>query len=657
MASKKTEILLRVILFLEIATLCYFNFFHMQDILDCDLAKLMRHTIEMAHCRSLFVPEWNYLTTGEMDCASLLAIPFYVLTGNIYLSFAISNLLNIAMWIGILHVLCNLAELDRIHQLLFFMFLFTVYDIGMLEYANMLFIGGGQYVYKALLPLLFVTLLYLPDHPHKKRTTGILCFLFFSLLLISGISSGIYVFICGIFPAMICFIILCLGTDSCKIRLQQLVFCIVTIFTTLLGTWICKAKDINPNSSSMTLRPFDHAFYGFEETVNSLIVLFHGRNGSGIELVGYEGVAILLNWLIVSILGYGALRALYYMLHRRIFKPEGDPVVAEQIEFTLAGIFIGNFLILYLTMDTPRYHLIGAIPLMICAVMEYQREQLQIKKGLSIILLFTMAFTVLAFCGYNFFFKSKAYFDKQGGYAQSTNYSSDYMKEMKEVLERNDVKTCFFVQNESLSGGPIAECMRLYDQEHIYEEYDLKKQAVVNYDFYISEMDRSAYSDRNIIMVLPEDYDLLPEHIRGSYHELDAVHGYRVLLSDSNPMDGIYGPMNGRTAVDLPSNPAYQVEGSLDGNGYLICGTEGVVLSSPEMELNPETTKVVINYWSEQDAMLEVFFQGDLQESVVIPVLKDTVEVPILHEGNYSFQVRNGNETTTMIKTITFVKQ
>lgn len=47
--------------------------------------------METAKHKILFLPNWQYLTTGEMDAASLPALLFYFVTKNIYLSYGLAG--------------------------------------------------------------------------------------------------------------------------------------------------------------------------------------------------------------------------------------------------------------------------------------------------------------------------------------------------------------------------------------------------------------------------------------------------------------------------------------------------------------------------------------------------------------------------------------
>ena len=47
-----------------------------QYIFDYDAAKLFYHTLCMWREKTLLIPDWLYMTTGEWDCASLPAILF-----------------------------------------------------------------------------------------------------------------------------------------------------------------------------------------------------------------------------------------------------------------------------------------------------------------------------------------------------------------------------------------------------------------------------------------------------------------------------------------------------------------------------------------------------------------------------------------------------
>ena len=106
----KTEWILTGVLLVEFIFLIYYNLFHIRDAVDQDYAKILRHVIEMARHHTLFLPNWEYLTTGEMDAASLPAILFYLITKNIYLSYGLADILNIGIWSFTVHCVLRLCK-------------------------------------------------------------------------------------------------------------------------------------------------------------------------------------------------------------------------------------------------------------------------------------------------------------------------------------------------------------------------------------------------------------------------------------------------------------------------------------------------------------------------------------------------------------------
>ena len=135
--KSKIEIIAGIILVLQIAVLCYFNLTHIIYIQDDDVAKLFRHTMEMWDERTLFIPNWSYITTGEQDCAALLAIPFYALTRNIYLAFGLSNIVNIFVYVYIINRLLKsvgVSETLRLYNHSFLVLFLLLYIMNFYFY-------------------------------------------------------------------------------------------------------------------------------------------------------------------------------------------------------------------------------------------------------------------------------------------------------------------------------------------------------------------------------------------------------------------------------------------------------------------------------------------------------------------------------------------
>ena len=61
-------------------------------VVEEDAGKAYTHMMAMWDSGTLLVPDWKYITTMELDCTTLLALPVYGLTGNPILAY----------WLGLL---------------------------------------------------------------------------------------------------------------------------------------------------------------------------------------------------------------------------------------------------------------------------------------------------------------------------------------------------------------------------------------------------------------------------------------------------------------------------------------------------------------------------------------------------------------------------
>lgn len=98
----KLELFAFAALCLQLLYIIYLNLFHCSSYIDYDMAKLYRHAIEIVRNGSFLIPDWKYITTMELDCSLFLAIPFYLLTKNIYISFGIANVIFIFLYLFVI---------------------------------------------------------------------------------------------------------------------------------------------------------------------------------------------------------------------------------------------------------------------------------------------------------------------------------------------------------------------------------------------------------------------------------------------------------------------------------------------------------------------------------------------------------------------------
>ncbi len=197
-------ILLRAVI-AELMILLYFNFFHVKEGIDQDYASLLYHGMEMAKNHRILLDNWSYSSTAELDSPMMLAALFMLVIHNPFYSFAMANVLNIALFVVVLYILTDNAGASIKSKLIAYALVFTAYDFGVLHYTNMLFIRGGQFFVKALLPLFFIAVMTMPKEKHDSWKVRVLGVLLYLIAFVSVFSSGISVFVTCFLPVIICF--------------------------------------------------------------------------------------------------------------------------------------------------------------------------------------------------------------------------------------------------------------------------------------------------------------------------------------------------------------------------------------------------------------------------------------------------------------------
>lgn len=196
------KVVLVGILAIQLLLIAFCNLTLIDKNIDCDNAKLFVHTMNMWREKSLLIPGWSYTTTLELDCSSILALPLYGILGNIYLAYGIANILFVLIFIAVLFYMFDGEKVE--YPLLAANFVCIPYSLGMLAYFNMMFFCGSQYIMKILIPLLFVGVLLQMDGrrgEHKKKLI-VMSGLYIGLVLLTSVSSGVYVTFTGLIPVI-----------------------------------------------------------------------------------------------------------------------------------------------------------------------------------------------------------------------------------------------------------------------------------------------------------------------------------------------------------------------------------------------------------------------------------------------------------------------
>lgn len=360
---KQKKLILWFILCVQIGFIAYANFFLQGKNIDSDMARLYVHAIEIWKNRSYYIPGWSYVTTAEWDCSLLFAVPFYGITGNVYVAFACANMIFVAIWIWTIFSL--FGGKDKIYPLVALNLILIPYGVGMLSYFNMLFFNGGQYVVKVLLPLMLTAvLLGVHDENKWKWHQYVFSILYLILLSISTASSGMYVFLCGVFPCLFAYFLYALLQKK-RISIWYWICILSNILAIGVGYYLNAKYQVGSKGNSMTFcivpnqmqENVEACFWGFFE-------LFEGVTYYYTEIMSGEGIMVLVRMLFTAVLLVCGVRTI-----SKVLKGKETNLFCVM----LISVFVVNTIILCICNDLRRsnglfefrYHLVGVIPLMI----------------------------------------------------------------------------------------------------------------------------------------------------------------------------------------------------------------------------------------------------------------------------------------------------
>ena len=184
----------------------------------------------------------------------ILALPFYLLTNDIYLSFGLANIIFLAAFLFIAYDILRKIPGKREYKIVSVILFLIPYRIGMLEYLNMMFFNGGQYVIKVLVPLIAADLFMEDESKVFSVKNKIILAFYLPLLVLTSVSSGSYVFISGVFPLLLCFVLNAVFRDDLKaINRNKLIVGLLSTVAFVMGSVLCKVFDAEPFGSGRAL--------------------------------------------------------------------------------------------------------------------------------------------------------------------------------------------------------------------------------------------------------------------------------------------------------------------------------------------------------------------------------------------------------------------
>lgn len=160
--EKISVFVLSAIFIAQLSWIFYINLFETQSHLGFDASSYILKSIEMAKQGTIFISNWDNQTSLYIDSTVPLAALLYKLTGHIFLSWGIANIIIFAVIIYFYWRLISKFILNRYAKLISLNLLSCAYfltgyaPINDLGYSSMLYLGTSMYAFKIVAFLLIL---------------------------------------------------------------------------------------------------------------------------------------------------------------------------------------------------------------------------------------------------------------------------------------------------------------------------------------------------------------------------------------------------------------------------------------------------------------------------------------------------------------------
>ena len=335
---KKENLILLAVL-VQFGFLLIFNLTQTRYIVNMDSSEYLVQVMQIVRQGTLLIRDYYYSTALMWDMPTLLAVPFYAITKNIFLSWGIALDILLVLLFALLRKMTKDLRLTDMASCIVLLLVFTLYEHGLVDYGDMLLINGGTYLVRILLLINLLDLILVIDHSKPAAAEWVQLGLGLAGFFICGISTGIFAAGCIILPVCIYEGIHLLKAYSRPTarRTNGLVFSLIALAASLVGVVANKLLGLPASQES------SKALVGAGQIMTQAL-----NNLSGIfQLFGWpEGETALLSLKGIMVLcGFAAACVVIAAFVMAVIFAKKDIIVNEQKAY--AGLMICAFAVNY----------------------------------------------------------------------------------------------------------------------------------------------------------------------------------------------------------------------------------------------------------------------------------------------------------------------
>ncbi len=571
MKTKIDKLLDKAILIALIVQLIFIfcmNLFRADTIIDFDSSSAYLHEIEMGSQGKIFPEEYSYQASMDLDSASLMSALFYRITGNIFLARGITNNLVVLLYIYIIHCILSNITLSLKWKRFCILLFFIPYSITMLGYFRMLFTGGGFYAFRALVPLLIISLLLDIEKGKSFKIYLVRAILLVFFVFLTGLSSGAYVVMSAVFPLLLWeFAHAFIKSDYRLLKSKITGLGIAAVIASIAGMIVQKLVGFSSTADTKYIlvsnKWYDavlSAFAGLFEIFGGLTVHEH------VKLFSVEAIGTAVNFIVTCIL----IVTILYTLQTCIKEKELSNMHGYIFSLLLVNVFMFSFLDLKYgtTAYESRYHLIPMMPSFF--LLTTLLEDLPQKKNIKPVQLNTVYLLIVGI-----FIASMVYGDAQWVYAKTAN-ECDKLVELNSIMEKEGIQTAVVAGEDNKALG---RKLRVYSRDVNYLVVNDGAESSFRTTFggTTRYLDNAAQQGKTALIVSSQAYNTLPEYLVSDMKFFRNYDGLQIYVSDQSRFDYAIGPdAKKEKVIDFPYSPGYVYENAeLDDEGALVMGEGG----------------------------------------------------------------------------------
>ena len=566
--KKWSEIILFLIFAAQFLLLCYFNLKLLGNHTGYDSSWSYLKAALMWKEKSLNSSMWIDQTSLFLDSSMTLATIIYGITGNLFVSYGIANLV-----VVVLILVCMYAILSKLDlgirakvialNLIVCPYLTNGFDIGNdLGYFSSLLSGAAFYSLRALIVLIIIYEFICIKQRDRIDVVG---YISFFLCALAGVSSGIFIIVVILLPYIVYELELVLIKNDWKqLTKKECIYvygnCISVICGKLFAKYILGSKVIDESRTWTSLEQLwtniGSVIQGFMKLLGVLPV-----SDTSISVLSAEGIyrifPIIIFCIVIISIGFF------------VFKIRNNLLEKDGVLLFLLNIILVNFLVFCLfnvrygaELFEERY--LVSTYMVVIVMIAYYVNQLHANMIFSQVIICGL---ILALLGNNYVSDKK--------YIETTN-DSWQIAEISSIVDTQDVDLIYFWGDEI---SPLGRTMRVYDLDHIYKEI-VTSGGYDHWGDYLYYDDNGDYTG-STLLIIPKGTDVVPENILNQYKFIEDLNWVSVYRCDYNPIDMTVG-ITGDTSIDYPSTNGMGVQhGYFDGNSYITDGTGGFVMWGP----------------------------------------------------------------------------